>query len=167
MTENCFAESVSSNHPRGEDKPEVGLTQNLNLNQPDSTPGDFACQHHRQFRRILKKSIMINDEERSDCNESIIRGLLTNQRIPNAQSQTIPRNARAAASLKHLANDAVDYVDDSWKMLQSYYQPDSEAWRDAICQATKDVGFSNMSRSFPYFLTKLVGLFSQSNSFAA
>jgi hypothetical protein len=113
---------------------------------------------------------MINDEERSGCNESIIRGLLTTSAFRMRKAKQYPedlRNARAAASLKHLANDAADYVDDSWKMLQNYYHPDSEAWRDAICQATKDVGFSNTSRSFPYFLTKLVGLLSQSQSVVA
>lgn len=113
---------------------------------------------------------MINEEDRNGCHESIVRGLLTTSSFRLRKAKQYPedlRNARAAASLKHLAGGAADYVDDSWKMLQHYYHPDSKAWRDAIAQATKDVGFANTSRSFPYFLTRLVSLLSMSQSVAA
>jgi hypothetical protein len=83
---------------------------------------------------------MTNEEERKGCNESIICALLATGAFRSRKAKQYPedlRNARAVALLTRLAEDAKDYVDDSWKMLQHYYDPDSKTWRDAIAQATR------------------------------
>jgi hypothetical protein len=104
---------------------------------------------------------MIEEEQRRDCVDSIIFGLnrTSDFRARKAnQYPDDPRNARASESLKKLAKDADDLSNDEWKLLQLFYDPDSATWRDAICQATKNVGFSNKSKSFPFFIRSLIGL---------
>jgi hypothetical protein len=104
------------------------------------------------------------EEERNGCIESIVYGLTKTSDFRTRKAKQYPddlRNSRAAESLKKLANDATELTDESWELLQLFYDPDSKCWRDAICQATKDVGFSNKSRSFPFFIRSLIGLLPQ------
>jgi hypothetical protein len=113
---------------------------------------------------------MIIEDERNGCIDSIINSLTKTSAFRTRKASQYPddpRNAKAAGALTGLANDAAEHVDGAWTMLQHYYQPDSKAWRDALCLATKDVGFSNKSRSFPYFLTRLVSLLAQLQNVAA
>jgi hypothetical protein len=101
------------------------------------------------------------EEERSGCIESIVYGLTKTSDFRNRKAKQYPedlRNARAAESLKLLAKDAIKLTDEQWGLLQPLYDPDSKGWRDAICQATKDVGFSNKSTSLAFFLRSLIGL---------
>jgi hypothetical protein len=72
------------------------------------------------------------------------------------------RNVRAAETLKQFAKDAVDNSADFWEMLQHHYNPDSREWQDAISLATKDVGFSNKSKSYAYLIQRLIRYVSSS-----
>jgi hypothetical protein len=44
-----------------------------------------------------------------------------------------------------------------WEKLEPLYVPDSDSWRIALNQAANNVGFSNKSNSFAFFLRDLVG----------
>jgi hypothetical protein len=121
------------------------------------------------FTGHFKKSIMF-EEDRRDCVDSIVFGLNKTSEFRARKAKQYPedpRNARAAETLKKLANDATEVTDDLWKLLQLFYDPDSTTWRDAICQATKDVGFSNRSRDFQFFIRSLIGHLPHHQSVAA
>jgi hypothetical protein len=113
------------------------------------------------WRPILKKITIMNFQEelRRDCVESIVVGLTKTSDFRLRKATQYPddkRNAAASASLKKLAHNATDLSDSEWQLLQLFFDPKSKTWQDAICQATKDVGFSNRSRSFPYFIRCLI-----------
>jgi hypothetical protein len=103
----------------------------------------------------------IEEEQRRDCVDSIVVGLTKTSDFRSRKAKQYPddpRNARASESLLKLANDATELSDPEWELLQLFYDPESKCWQDAICQATKDVGFSNRSKSFPYFIRSLIAL---------
>ena len=115
------------------------------------------------WRPILKKITIMHfqEEQRRDCVESIFAGLTKTSAFRSRKAKQYPddpRNARAADALLKLANDATGVTDSEWELLQLFYTPESKSWQDAICQATKDVGFSNKSKSFPYFIRSLIAL---------
>jgi hypothetical protein len=101
------------------------------------------------------------EEERNGCFESIVFDLARTSEFRTRKFKQYPddpRNLRAAESLRLLANNATGIPDEYWEKLQPLYDPDSKGWRDALCRATKDVGFSNKSNSFSFFLRNLVEL---------
>jgi hypothetical protein len=69
-----------------------------------------------------------------------------------------PRNLSASSSLKTLMNNSTELSDQYWEKLEPVYIPDSDSWRIALNQAANNVGFSNKSSSFAFFLRDLVGL---------
>jgi len=118
----------------------------------------------------MRKNIMIEDELRRECTDYIFQGLTKTRRFRLQKAKQYPddgRNEIAAASLLKLANDATELTDESWKLLQLFYDPDSRIWQDAICQATKNVGFSNKSKSFPFFVRNLIVLLQHQQSAVA
>jgi hypothetical protein len=109
---------------------------------------------------------MDQEEQRRDCVDSIVLGLNKTGAFRARKANQYPddpRNSRAIESLKKLANDADNLSDDEWSLLQLFYDPGSTIWRDAISQATKDVGFSNKSKSFPFFIRSLIRLLPHNN----
>jgi hypothetical protein len=112
----------------------------------------------------------IQEEQRRGCVDSIVVGLTKTSDFRLRKAKQYPddhRNAAASESLKIMAKNASQLSDESWRLLQLYYAPDSKDWRDAICQATKDIGFSNKSRSVAYFIQRLIRILSQPTSVAA
>ena len=101
----------------------------------------------------------MEDNRRIECIASIVSGLTKTSdfRLRKAwQYPDDPRNSTAAVTCIKLANDATELEGSAWKLLQLFHDPKSKCWRDAICIATKNVGFSNTSRSFPYFVRTLI-----------
>jgi hypothetical protein len=128
---------------------------------PAARAVDFTRANLRQLRRSFRRRKTMIEEERSECRESIVSALTKTSAFRSRKAKQYPddnRNATAAASLMKLANDATELTDDSWELLQLFYDPESKCWQDAICQATKNVGFSNKSKSFPYFIRSLIAL---------
>jgi hypothetical protein len=110
------------------------------------------------------------EEERRECGETIVSALIMTGDFRLRKAKEYPddkRNATAAASLHKLANDATELADSEWELLQLFYDPQSKCWRDAICQATKNVGFSNKSKSFSFFVRSLIALLPHQQSVAA
>jgi hypothetical protein len=122
----------------------------------------FSCVFLPGFSGSLKKIIiMLEEEQRRDCVESIFAGLTRTSAFRSRKAKQYsddPRNARAADTCLKLANDATGVTDSEWELLQLFYEPESRSWQDAICQATKDIGFSNKSKSFPFFIKSLIAL---------
>jgi hypothetical protein len=120
---------------------------------------------------IFRRSIMtIEDEQRTLCAYSLANGCTTTSAFRTRKANEYPddqRNARAAETLKLLAKNAAELPDESWRLLQMYYNPDSKSWQDAVSLATKEVGFSNKSKSLAYLIQRLIRLLSQSASVAS
>jgi hypothetical protein len=139
----------------------------LRRTNPTATPGLFAL-HHCRFGGESKKSIMIIDfeEDCQACTDSIVLGLLRTSefRTRKANQYDDPRNEKAAETLKQLAKIAAERNADFWNLLQAYYNPDSREWQNAVSLATRDVGFSNKSKSYAFFVQRLVHIASQSSS---
>jgi hypothetical protein len=107
------------------------------------------------------------EEERQGCTDSIVYGLTKTSEFRARKAKEYPqdlRNARAVETLKQLAKNAAELSADFWEILQHHYNPDSREWQDAVSQATKDVGFSNKSKSYAYFIQRLIRIVSQSSS---
>jgi hypothetical protein len=69
-----------------------------------------------------------------------------------------PRNLLASSWLKTIMNNSTELSDQYWEKLEPVYIPDSDSWRIALNQAANNVGFSNKSNNFSFFLRDLVGL---------
>jgi hypothetical protein len=109
------------------------------------------------------------DDLRDDCLQNIITALTRTSGFRWRKARQYPddpRNMRASDSCKFIANNATELPLEYWERLQALYDPDSKGWRDAICQATNNIGFSNKSNSFSFFLRNLISLLPQ-NSVAA
>jgi hypothetical protein len=106
--------------------------------------------------------MFIDDEERQGCIDSISHSLTRTHDFRTRKAREYPddpRNADAAATLKTFASKvATELSDNSWRILKRSYDPNSKHWQDAITQATRDVGFSNTSKSFPFFVQRLIRL---------
>ena len=101
----------------------------------------------------------MNEEQRRDCVEAIYTGLCKTSAFRLRKSKQYPddpRNLRAAETLSKLANDATGLTESDWQLLELFYDPESKSWQDALCQATKDISFSNRSKSFPFFIRSLI-----------
>jgi hypothetical protein len=109
------------------------------------------------------------EEKRNDCFEYIVNDLTRTSEFRARKFKQYPddsRNLRASESLKLLAKNATGIPDEYWENLQPLYDPDSKVWRDALCRATKDIGFSNKSNNFNFFLRNLISLLPQSQAVA-
>ena len=109
------------------------------------------------------------DDLRDDCLQNIITALTRTSGFRWRKARQYPddpRNMRASDSCKLIANNATELPLEYWEKLQALYDPDSKGWRDAIGQATNNIGFSNKSNSFSFFLRNLISLLPQ-NSVAA
>jgi predicted aminopeptidase len=66
------------------------------------------------------------------------------------------RNLKAAEMLDQLAIDSANLSDDNWEELKPHFGWSSQAFRDALIQATKLVGFAHRNRSFDSFVRLVV-----------
>jgi hypothetical protein len=122
----------------------------------------LACFQEETFMNI--------EEDRQGCTDSIVYGLTKTSEFRTRKAKDYPhdlRNAAAAATLKQLAKSAAELSPDFWNLLQHHYIPDSREWQNAVSQATKDVGFANQSKSYAFFIQRLIRIMSQSSSVAA
>ena len=107
---------------------------------------------------------MNSEDLRDDCFQNILTALFRTSGFRWRKAKQYPddpRNMRASEACKLMATNAAELPDDCWEILESLYDPDSKGWRDALCQATNNVGFSNKSNSFSFFLRNLISLLPQ------
>jgi hypothetical protein len=75
-----------------------------------------------------------------------------------------PRNTNAAETLDKLAIDAAGLTDSQWQDLQPLFGGwASQAWRDGVSFASRQIGFSHRQKSFDSFVKLLIGTLSQSS----
>jgi hypothetical protein len=105
--------------------------------------------------------MMDHEHLRNDCLQNILASLIRTSGFRWRKAKQYPddpRNLRASESLKLMASNATELPDEYWEKLESLYVPESDGWRNALNQATNNVGFSNRSNSFAFFLRSLVEL---------
>jgi cyclopropane fatty-acyl-phospholipid synthase-like methyltransferase len=98
----------------------------------------------------------LNNEDKLDCAESIIRAL---ERTASWRKTIAPRfddsrnlNLKAAETLEKLAVDAAVLTDGHWTALQPHYAWSSAIWRDALFNSTRQVGFAHGSKNLDAFI---------------
>ena len=104
------------------------------------------------------------EDLREDCLQNILDALIRTSGFRWRKAKQYPddsRNMRASDSCKLMATSATELPLEYWEQLQPLYDPNSKGWRDALCQATNNVGFSNKSNSFSFFLRNLISLLPQ------
>ena len=99
---------------------------------------------------------MTNDK--SDCIEAIVRAFERTAvwRKSICANYRDNRNIRAADMLDKLAIDAAKMTDDEFLLLKDQFSWSSMAWRTALNNATRQVGFYNRSKDFGSFVKALV-----------
>jgi hypothetical protein len=104
------------------------------------------------------------EKEKSDCIESLFTGLTKASRWRRklVDQYTDPRNAHAAKVLAKLADEAPSLSDAYWEVLKPHFHSNPARWREALSQATRQVGFVHKKTSFPFFVRNLIGLLSDS-----
>jgi hypothetical protein len=104
----------------------------------------------------------MNDESlRDDCLMNIRAALARTSAFRWRKAKQWPddsRNLQASSSLKTMMNNSTEIPDQYWEKLESLYFPESDGWREALNQAANNVGFSNRSNGFAFFLRDLVEL---------
>jgi len=103
---------------------------------------------------------MIIEKEKSDCTESLFAGIIKASRWRLKLMDQYPdfRNEQAAKKLTILAEETATLSDEYWLLLKPYFNSDPKRWRDALSQATRQVGFLYKKVSFPFFVRMLIGL---------
>jgi hypothetical protein len=122
------------------------------------------------FRHHLEKlKTIMNNENKTDCIESIVRGFERTSAWRKSISANFndPRNIRAAETLDKLAVDAAGMTDDQFASLQEHFNWASLPWRNAVSQATRQIGFHNRSKDFGSFVRALAHELSLSSRVAA
>ncbi|SHN83827.1 hypothetical protein [Bradyrhizobium erythrophlei] len=111
----------------------------------------------------------MNSETKQDCIESIVRVLERTAlwRKSIAANYNDNRNIRAAQTLDKLAVDAAKMTDDDFMLLKDHFDWNSMVWRNAVNQATRQIGFFNRSSNFGAFVRALVHELSLSSRVAA
>jgi hypothetical protein len=99
---------------------------------------------------------MTNDNK-SECADSIVRMAERTSAWRGAISPNFndPRNIRAAETLDKLAVDAIAMTDDQFLLLKDHFDWDSLLWRNALSQASRQIGFHNRSKDFGAFVRAL------------
>ena len=99
---------------------------------------------------------MINNEDKLDCAKSIIRAA---ERTASWRKTIAPRfdnsrnlNLKAAETLEQLAVDAAGLTDEHWQALKQHYAWSSNIWRDALFNATRQIGFAHKSKNLDAFI---------------
>jgi hypothetical protein len=111
---------------------------------------------------------MINNK--NDAVEYIVRTLEQKsawRRAMIAKFADDPRNKRAADRLDQLAIEAVGMTDDQFDALKPYFGWASVAFRDALSQVARQVGFHHRAKDFESFVKTLVSELSLSSRIAA
>lgn len=101
--------------------------------------------------------MILNDK--NDCIESIARVLertSTWRKALTANFPDDPRNMRAAGMLDRLASDVANLTDEQWSDLKLHFSWASPAWRDALSNATRQVGFHHRAKDLNSFVQALV-----------
>jgi hypothetical protein len=100
---------------------------------------------------------MINDK--NDAVEYIIRVLEQKsawRKAITAKFPDDPRNKRASDRLDQLAVEAAGMTDDQFAALKPYFGWASVAFRDAMSQVARQVGFHHRTKDFASFVAALV-----------
>jgi hypothetical protein len=110
---------------------------------------------------------MTNDK--NECIDSIVRVLERTAVWRRSISANFndPRNVRAAETLERLAIDAAGMTDDQFICLKPHFDWASMSWRNAISQASRQIGFFNRSKDFGAFVRALAHELSLSSRVAA
>jgi hypothetical protein len=111
----------------------------------------------------------MNDENKNDCIDSIVRVLERTEAWRKGISANFndPRNLRAAETLNKLAADAAGMTEEQYLSLKEFFDWESLSWRNAVSQATRQVGFHNRSKDFGAFVRSLVHELSLASRVAA
>jgi hypothetical protein len=113
----------------------------------------------------FRKLKMIIEKEKFDCTESLTAGLLKGSRWREKLADQYPldtRNAKAAKMLAKLADETPTLSDSYWQLLKPYFNSDPIRWRDALSNASRQVGFSYGKTGFPYFVRGLISILNES-----
>jgi hypothetical protein len=101
---------------------------------------------------------------KQDCIESITQSLERTAAWRRDLVVKFPddiRNARAAETLEKLAIDAADLTDEQWAELSPRFGGwASQAWRQSVSFAARQVGFAHRQKSFDSFVKNLIGALS-------
>jgi hypothetical protein len=111
---------------------------------------------------------MINDK--NDAVEYIVRVLEQKsawRKATTARFPDDPRNKRASDRLDQLAVEAVEMTDEQYDALKPYFGWASVAFRDALSQVSRQVGFQHRGKDFGSFVKTLVSELSLSSRIAA
>ena len=73
----------------------------------------------------------------------------------------------AAETLNKLAADAAGMTDEQYLSLKEFFNWESLPWRNAVSQATRQVGFHNRSKDFGAFVRSLLHELSLTSRIAA
>ncbi len=100
----------------------------------------------------------LNNEDKLDCAESIIRAAerTASWRKTIAPNFNDERNVKAAVTLEKLAVDAAGLTDEHWQVLKPHYAWSSQIFRDALFNATRQIGFAHKSRGLDSFVRLVV-----------
>jgi hypothetical protein len=102
----------------------------------------MRCLTCRNYAASVKENRMLNDKE--DCIETIIKTLERTSAWRKTLMARWPddaRNGRAVRALDNLSRETAKLTDQQWSELQPHYGGTSEAWRNGLNQAARQVGF--------------------------
>jgi hypothetical protein len=103
----------------------------------------------------------MNEYLRDDCLQNIRAALCRTSAFrwrKAKQWADDSRNLKASESLKLMASSATELPEEYWQKLQPLYVAESDSWHSALNQAANNIGFSNKSSNFSFFLRSLVDL---------
>ena len=100
----------------------------------------------------------MNNEDKLDCAESIIRAMerTASWRKTISANFNDERNIKASETLERLAVNAAGMTEEHWEALKPHFAWSSQIFRDALFNATRQVGFSHKSKSFDSFVRLVV-----------
>jgi hypothetical protein len=132
---------IASPHKSGTEQ--CPIVRNLTATpKPARAQRDFLCAKTGISRHHLEKpKTIMNNENKTDCIESIVRGFERTSAWRKSISANFndPRNLRAAETLDKLAVDTAGMTDDQFASVQEHFNWASLPWRNAVSQATRRV----------------------------
>src|ERR1700722_12163743 len=132
---------IASPHKSGTEQ--CPIVRNLTATpKPARAQRYFLCAKTGISRHHLEKpKTIMNNENKTDCIESIVRGFERTSAWRKSISANFndPRNLRAAETLDKLAVDTAGMTDDQFASGQEHFNWASLPWRNAVSQTTRRV----------------------------
>jgi hypothetical protein len=74
------------------------------------------------------------------------------------------RNGKAAVTLDKLAGETNELTDEQWSQIVPFYSWASPTWSDAVSLASRHVEFQRNVRTFPAYVSNLIGILTEQNA---